>query len=194
MRPQSGSFIQGRDLSKPDRRFCCCCFLQTGVTLLIIGDMLLLILITLFFFSILFFQIRYQEILRIHPVEYFIYWYFTSGLIITLLIIKCFYGTKFVYYSSRCYRSRLLKKAEDKKEQFIKIQFQQSMISCNSSIDESSAREEHIQKWLEQVTQQTRKTVVKHQRRVLEKFFISSTVYYMFVILLDIGMTPVILA
>ena len=90
-----------------DRRCCVCLSLERGVQLMIIGDLMFVVTFVALYSVSLWEQLRYAEEFYIIPGKYIVYWAFTGGITSLLLLIKCIYGAKYRYYTSRSYRNRL---------------------------------------------------------------------------------------
>ena len=96
----------------------------------------------------------------------------TGGITTFLLLIKCTYGAKYLYYASRSYRNRLEREIFGRKMTIIK--------GCLMPNNPETVLRQRIQK-----------TLVKRQRRELNDFFIASTVYYIFMLILCFCILPV---
>lgn len=101
------SFRFSRDISGANKRCCICFSLQRGVTFIIIGDIAFLIAFIIVYSIQLANQLYYNELYNIESAYYGLYWVFTGGITTLLLLIKSFYGTKFLWYSSQAYKRQL---------------------------------------------------------------------------------------
>ncbi len=90
-----------------DKRCCVCLSLERGVQLMIIGDLLFVVAFVALYSVSLWEQLTYAEEFNIIPSNYLVYWALTGGITSLLLLIKCTYGAKYLYYTSRSYRNRL---------------------------------------------------------------------------------------
>lgn len=107
------------------------------------------------------------------------YWFFTSGLLLIMLFIKCMYGIKFLHFSRAQYeesvKKNLVRANQGKKAE--------GVVSIQIFHDTP-----------EQLAHKARKYVLKDQRRSLNHFFISSTVYYIFLMILVLCLIPIAVA
>lgn len=124
-------------------------------------------------------QLTDADNLNLSQGKHFVYWFFSSGLVTIMLFIKCYYGFKFLWFSSRGYERRVA-------DRNIK-NAQQRQTSGVITIGNSSNIDEHLE-------HRTRKMVLKDQRRQLNYFFIASTVYYIFLLILILCLIPVVVA
>jgi hypothetical protein len=74
---------------------------------MIIGDLFFLLgFVTLYALELWFYLFKAEK-LAVNEFEYSIYWSFTGGITAVLLCLKCYYGTKFLYYCTDKYKKKL---------------------------------------------------------------------------------------
>ncbi|TNV77349.1 hypothetical protein FGO68_gene7993 [Halteria grandinella] len=183
--PRSGSFHSSSrsslKLSSRDKRCCCCLSLQRGVKFIIIWDIFSLVSQLLTLSAVLIWQLKDADVLNLSEGKHFVFWMSTSGILEILLLTKCWYGVKFLYFSSFAYEAKIHRK----------YQLANAGINAGAAIVSVKVVGPESQ---EQVTHRARKTVLKGQRRQLNHFFITSTVYYIFLMILVLCLVPILIA
>lgn len=123
-------------------------------------------------------QIQDADALNLLRGQHFVYWLFTTGLVFALLFIKSYYGFKFLWYSRASYERQVTLKNEQR----------------NAQLPTSGVVTLRVNEDADQIKQRTRKMVLKSQRRQLNSFFIASTVYYIFLLILSMCLIPIVVA
>lgn len=60
--------------------------------------------------AVLIWQLKDADNLNLSEGKHFVFWFFTSGILMILLLTKCYYGVKFLYFSSYSYEARVNRK------------------------------------------------------------------------------------
>lgn len=135
---------------------------------IIIFDIVILTLSLIGSIALVVDQLENADILNLFQGKHFVYWFFTAGLVDILLLFKAFYGVLFLWQSSRSYERSVAKKVG----------------RISMQVNETQ----------DQLRHKTRKLVLKGQRRQLNRFFIASTVYYIFSLILVMCLIPIAVA
>jgi hypothetical protein len=109
-RNSTGSFREER--AKIAKSCCCCLTLQKGISLLIISDIISAVSALIVFGLLLFSWMVRSEDYFIMQGKQFTYWFFTSGLLNIMMLAKSYYGSWFLYFSSRYYEEKIIRVAE----------------------------------------------------------------------------------
>lgn len=123
-------------------------------------------------------QIQNIDNLFLNVLEHSVFYILTAGIIGFLLFFKCYYGLKFIWFSTEGYKMRAWRR-------YIAKQRKLKKMPENTKL---TKREDTIIKKLSDIN------IVKIQRKELNSFFVLSSIFYIFLILISACMIPVALA
>ena len=166
--------LRQEKLSRQHRRCFFCLSLSTGVKLVILADVVLLLVIVLGVMSAAFI-LALMGILDIYikPLQYSIYFLFTSGFIAAILAVKCYYGLRYIWKTTARYRSKVSKESAS-----ILPPKRLSINWVNVERSENNNKDD--------------KLIVKRQRKDLHSFFIVSTVFYIYILIVSVSHVPIV--
>lgn len=143
------------------------------MSIIIIGDLLFLLIVFGFLYYHFALSIIDHDKLFLKVKEQTVFSFFTEGIVSFLLFMKVYYGLNFMYFSTASYQNRVAMKDARK----------MTVHNKQSSVVDIEGRKE---------TKLSKKIAVKRQRRELNKFFIASALYYIYLIILCLSLIPVL--